>query len=142
MASPPPSRLLFLSDLALLAPGEKVRFLGCVEEYQVSTGTLVLQHHYPSSSAIPTARVNIDHVLETLKSTEVLQVGAWVNVIGYVTAGEGEPPARSSRKAGDAPRQSHVQAIVLWSAGSLNLDEYEKAVEQRKALETNSAPLG
>ncbi|KAF2488974.1 hypothetical protein BU16DRAFT_532018 [Lophium mytilinum] len=137
MASPPPSQLLFLSDLFPLAPGAKVRFLGCVQEYTVSTGTLLLTHNHPPSSPTPatTARVNIDHVLETLKSTEVLQVGAWVNVIGYITA-------RPSRSAGDALRESHVQAIVLWSAGSLNLEEYERAVEQRKALESGSGALG
>jgi hypothetical protein len=112
-----------------------------VEEYQTPSGTLVLKHNYPPSSASSTiTHVNIDHVLETVKSTDI-QVGSWVNIIGYVTAGEKiakQPTARQSLKAKDPPRQPHVQAIVLWSAGSVNLDAYEKAVEQRKLLDSTS----
>jgi len=91
--------------------------LGSVEQYVVSTATLRLKHNYPSSSATKIANVNIEHVLESIRRTEV-DVGSWINVIGYVE--------RRNEKG------IFVQAIAVWSAGNVNLDAYQKAVEARK----------
>lgn len=130
-----------------------------VQEYDVPSATLVLKHRYPVSAddrnrtapagVAVTARVNIEHVLESLKS-EDLQVGAWVNVVGYVqrerrsrsrrrgTAGT----ATACREGGGMRRGSKVQAVMLWSAGAVKLDAYERAVELRKQSETESRGLG
>jgi hypothetical protein len=64
--------------------------------------------------------VNIDHVLQVIKHTE-MEVGAWINVIGYVE--------RRKEKG------IFVQAIVVWSAGNVDLDAYEKAAVARKRAE-------
>ncbi|OCL04668.1 hypothetical protein AOQ84DRAFT_380362 [Glonium stellatum] len=143
MSGPLPSRLVLLSDLPGLNPGEKVRFLGCVEEYIASSATLVLKHQYPSSAPPTIALANIDHVREVVKSTE-LDVGAWVNVIGYVTSEPVEAPRgalqpkRGLKRRPDVARQVQVQALVLWSAGPVKLDAYERALEQRKYTELQS----
>lgn len=65
-----------------------------------------------------------------------MEVGAWVNVIGYVeevakSAGlkmKGER-REDSRVEGD--RKVKVKAVLLWGAGGVKLGEYEKALEAR-----------
>ena len=88
-----------------------------VDEYVVATATLHLKHAYPASDPPKVAHVNIDHVLQVIKHTE-MEVGAWINVIGYVE--------RRKEKG------IFVQAIVVWSAGNVDLDAYEKAAVARK----------
>lgn len=63
---------------------------------------------------------------------EQTAVGNWVNVIGYVKSKSRRRPSASTA-AGDARARAHVsvvhvQAITLWSAGSLDVQRYEKAV--------------
>jgi hypothetical protein len=91
-----------------------------VDEYVVRTATLRLKHAYPTSDAPKVAHVNIDHVLQVIKHTE-MEVGAWINVIGYVE--------RRKEKG------IFVQAIVVWGAGNVDLDAYEKAAVARKKAE-------
>lgn len=95
---------------------------GSVDEYVVHTATLRLRHNYPAAfsaaRSAAVANVNVVHVLERIKSHE-LDVGTWVNVIGYVE--------RRTEKG------VFVQAIAVWGAGNLDLSVYEKAVEARKA---------
>ncbi|EKG12046.1 hypothetical protein MPH_10828 [Macrophomina phaseolina MS6] len=134
MYGPQPSRLVFLSDLKRMSVGSKARFLGCVDDYDVSTATLTLKHAYPTNSSV-VARVNIEHVLETVQRTD-LDVGAWVNVIAYVSAPPNNSEAGVKRaRAHSATDNVHAQAIVLWSAGDIKLDAYQKAVEARKAAD-------
>jgi hypothetical protein len=47
-----------------------------------------------------------------------MDVGAWVNVIGYVE--------RRKEKG------VFVQAIAVWNAGDVDLEAYQRAVEQKK----------
>lgn len=68
-----------------------------------------------------TAVVNLELLGETIKTTDT-QIGEWVNVIG--TVGE------KSKSNG-----VRIKAVMLWSAGGIKLEEYEKAVEGRKAGE-------
>lgn len=95
-----------------------------------------LEHRYPAATPnAPTACVDLNLLLSSLKSTDT-QVGAWVNVMGYVT----EPAALDlkERKAKvDVPkgREVFVQAIMLWSAGSINLGEYERVLKERQEVE-------
>ncbi|KAF1937118.1 hypothetical protein EJ02DRAFT_357590 [Clathrospora elynae] len=116
MSGPVPSNLVLLSGLAKCAPGTKVRFLGCVDEYMVKTATLRLKHDYPVSSQPTVAHVDIEHVLERIKSHE-MDVGTWLNVIGYVERGK--------------PRRVFVQAVAVWDAGNVDLAAYEAAAEKR-----------
>lgn len=101
-----------------------------VQHYDSTSGTLLLTHSYPEPPARQVvARVNVDHVLETTRSVE-LQTGAWINVIGYVS--ERDEGAGKSREDGLRAAQVGVQALLLWSAGTLKLDDYEKALLARK----------
>ncbi|CAK7565312.1 MAG: hypothetical protein SEPTF4163_003226 [Sporothrix epigloea] len=125
MAAIPASRLCFLSDLKT-RKSQKVRFLGCVTEYDMAAGILTMQHQFhgkPTAHRIDVrARVRIDLVLERL-TAEHISVGAWVNVMGYVT---------DVLDTGDV----HVQAVLLWSTGPLDLQEYERQLSSM--IESNS----
>jgi hypothetical protein len=63
----------------------------------------------------------------TLKSDET-QIGEWVNVIGYIQA----PRQKLGEHSNAIQLRTDIQAIVLWSAGPLKLDGYEKSLEQQK----------
>ena len=149
---PLPTRLVFLSDLPTQTHGNKVRFLGCVTRYTLSTGVLELQHAYHPPPKIPTiAFVDVNVILEGLKREDT-QVGAWINVVGYVEEvvregkrgqGQGQvqekmgPGARNGERVTEGPRvvRVRVQAIVLWNAGGVKIGEYERILENRLKLE-------
>lgn len=90
--------------------------------YDASTGTLTVHHAYPPPPhTCAVALVDVNVLLSTLKSTDT-QVGEWINVIGYIQESE----AKLEQKG------VQVQAIMLWSAGSIKVVDYEKAVKERK----------
>ncbi|KAF1849056.1 uncharacterized protein K460DRAFT_84567 [Cucurbitaria berberidis CBS 394.84] len=117
MSGPIASNLVLLADLEDCKPGTKVRFLGCVHEYIVKTATLRLKHNHPASTPPTIANVDVEHNLERIKRHE-LDVGAWINVIGYV----------ERRK----DKGIFVQAVAVWDAGNIDLIAYENAVAKRK----------
>lgn len=133
---PLPSTLTFLSSLPNVSMGSKVRFLGCVTHYALSPGTLTLQHAYPSTSKVNVAAlVDVTLLLERLRR-EDMEVGAWVNVIGYVeevakSAGRNTKGGWKEDSRGEGDRKVKVKAILLWGAGGVKLGEYEKALEAR-----------
>ena len=75
-----------------------------------------------------TAEVNLDHVLDTVARSD-LETGAWINVIGYVNAGF----VRRQTVAGITVKENivPVQAVMLWNAGAINVQEYERALMAR-----------
>ena len=111
-----------------------------------------LQHAYPPPPHTPTvALVDVNVVLESLKR-EDMQVGAWVNVMGY--AGEVLREGKRGRGQGNGQRKTllakkkedgvpegpravrvRVQAIMLWSAGAIKVGEYEGTLEERSKME-------
>ncbi|KAL8756875.1 MAG: hypothetical protein Q9199_002634 [Rusavskia elegans] len=140
---PLPTRLILLSNLPSCSHGEKVRFLGCVSQYDPTTGTLCLDHASPASSAnaAVTAAVDVNLVLETLKCTDT-QVGEWVNVMGYVQGVEVEKGGKKTKavrhgggKEASEGKVVKLQAVMLWSAGAVKVWEYEKALGMRKKAE-------
>lgn len=86
-------------------------------------------------------RVNITNFLESAER-ELLEVGTWINVIGYLRQSKmtGKVTSTNSKHAsrGDA-KQRHVlvEASALWSAGAVQLDEYNASV---LALQSLSEP--
>ncbi|KAF2420325.1 hypothetical protein EJ08DRAFT_598410 [Tothia fuscella] len=124
MAGSIPSILVFLHDIPNLKLGDKVRFLGCVESYDSRSASLFLKHPTTISpvSANLIAKVNLDIVLNDIKGSAI-QDGNWVNIVGYVM------DCKVSKCV-------HVQAIMLWEAKGLNLEEYEKIVTERISLKT------
>jgi hypothetical protein len=146
--TPEASQLMLLSQLSSAAPGTKVRILGwfvyfstclfpssfpdlhvqSVDIYDSMSATLHLKDRFASTTAKSTsgsASVNVAYVLDGL-NFELTQVGAWVNVVGYV---------RNSADERSHPGQMSclVDAVVIWSAGAIKLDEYEAAVRDLQA---------
>ena len=94
-----------------------------VDRYDTKTATLTLAHNYPPNTPTSLARVNIDQVLKTIASTD-LEVGAWLNVVGYV----------SNRETEQTRDMRRLQAIMLWNAGpGFQVEQYEAALERRRA---------
>lgn len=77
-----------------------------------------------------------------MKSTDT-QVGEWVNVTGYVE--EGNRGLRRKEERGRGERGNvgavRVQGVMLWSAGSVNLGEYETVVSWRMKTEIENRPF-
>ncbi len=100
-------------------------------KYSVKTGIAILEHAFPPPPHInPTAVVDVTLLLSTMKSTD-LQVGHWVNIIGYLEA----RPSWWRQEIGGETVGAKVQAIMLWSAGGVKLGEYEKALAERQTME-------
>lgn len=89
-----------------------------VDEYLVKTATLRLTHNHPVSASPVVANLDIEHVLERAKQRDV-DVGTWLNVIGYV----------QQRKE----KGVFVQAVAMWDAGNIDLEVYAKALQARKS---------
>ncbi|KAL3477884.1 CST complex subunit Ten1 [Aspergillus californicus] len=114
MNGPLPSRRVFLSDIPSLMADAKVRFLGCVKTYRISTGHLVLEHNYPRvrkthqkpKQEPASISVDINVLLDTV-TWEELCVGAWINVVGYV-------------------RRTPAVVASVFPAGAVDPDEYER----------------
>ena len=71
--------------------------------------------------------MDVNLLVSTLKGPDT-QVGAWVNVMGYVQESRGG----KGQWTGMGPVK--VQAVMLWSAGGVKLGAYENAVEMRKNI--------
>ncbi|KAB8271261.1 CST complex subunit Ten1 [Aspergillus minisclerotigenes] len=113
MNGPPPSTRAFLSSVPSLPAGLKVRFLGCVKTYNITTGHLILEHNYPRCKPTqepPSIPVDVNAVLGTVTADE-LRVGAWVNVLGYVRREESSV---------------YVEAVMVFRAGAIAVGEYER----------------
>lgn len=115
-------------------------------QYDVKRGVLALQHACPPPPHRATvALVDVTLLLETLAGTDT-QVGEWVNVIGYVAApGDKGSRAGGAKGGGETGRgrrddaegrgySVRVQAIMLWSAGSVKIEEYERALAERQRV--------
>lgn len=124
--APVASRWIFLSQLKDQELTSKVRFLGCVLDYNESTGRILVEHDLctglekcrPSRAA-----VEMKLVLETANAS-CFQKGAWVNVIGYVQS-KGALNVETSSSSADIPS---IQAILVWNAGAVQLDKYEDII--------------
>lgn len=134
---PLPSKLVLLSSLHVQDKGTKVRFLGCVARYDVMRGVLELRHPSPTSTSDVVVLVDVNVILETL-SAENLEVGAWVNVVGYVGSVErhGGRGAFRPRKYAREDFEAVVfvvkaDAVMLWGTKCLRIDEYTEAVQGR-----------
>lgn len=134
-------RLLLFDQIQLQEPGAKIRVLACVHEYLIDSATLVLKGEYTTASSHePTAFARIDNVLESIKG-EVLQVGAWVNIVGYVRPNTQVPPASKKReRSSKALKVPTVEVLMIWSAGSINLMKYRSAILSTQSTSMRAAP--
>lgn len=100
-----------------------------VDAYDGELAILRLRDRFPATSATSgAANVNVNNLLDVL-NVETTQVGAWVNVIGYMRQG-------TESQSMSKPRASIVDAVLIWSAGAVKLVEYEAAV---RALQVTAA---
>lgn len=90
-----------------------------VQHYSTATARLTLTHDFPAGTGAA-ALVDVTLVLENL-TEEHTRVGEWLNVIGYVSA-----PGPPSRRPDD--HAVPVQALLVWSAGLLDLQRYERSL--------------
>jgi hypothetical protein len=79
--------------------------------------------------------VDVNLVLESLGSDQT-RIGEWVNVIGYITD---IPPLADGKEPNQRRPTVRAQAIVLWSAGPVDVRRYETSV---KALQPERATGG
>lgn len=131
---PEPTRLVLLHQIHAQDPGTKIRVLGCVHEYKIDSGTLVLKGEYGASTSYKsTVFAGIHNVLESVES-DLLQVGAWVNIVGYVRAPT-QITASSSRRRKSSKMISipAVEVLMIWSAGAIELTGYQSAVRSFQA---------
>lgn len=92
--------------------------------YDEQKGHLLVEHAYPSTgSPIPTAHIDVNVVLETTKPS-TLQDGTWINVMGYLR----RVASRDSMNHKNLPPPL-VQAVLIWNAGGIDVEEYEKAMQ-------------
>lgn len=127
-------------------------------DYAAPAGRLTLGHRCPRD-AEATVAVDVGLVLEGM-GHEMTRVGAWLNVLGYVTeaAAEREQPgdettargmtgsttrssSRRSRKGKGKGKGSGrlrapdacVQALLVWPTGPLDVGRYEKILAEEAA---------
>ncbi|KAI9753363.1 MAG: hypothetical protein M4579_005188 [Chaenotheca gracillima] len=137
---PVPTRLVLLPDLPAIAVGEKVRFLGwlvirshrrgrgSVADYSTSRASLDVGY----GAATTKVSVDVGLLLSTLDRTN-MEVGAWINIIGYIcVVPEVTTQSKKTRPAGETV---YVQAIMIWSAGAIDVGEYERVLRQRESVE-------
>lgn len=81
--------------------------------------------------------MDIRLLLEKL-TVEQTSIGQWVNIIGYIASPPPEPLRNHSKRKVEVPTV-HVQALVLWSAGALDLGQYEKCLANLTAATNREA---
>lgn len=99
--------------------------------YDVKRGRLGVEHKRRSPSTKPTTNddddddhsttvlVDVYHVLDAIKADD-LEVGAWLNVFGYVRP---ETPQANLQE-----RKVYVEATMVVNAGAIRIGEYEQTV--------------
>ncbi|KIX07626.1 uncharacterized protein Z518_02279 [Rhinocladiella mackenziei CBS 650.93] len=132
--APVPSKLVFLYELASLPPATKVRFVGCVLQYDVLNGQLLLEHAYPKNAhPVPRVSVDVSLVLESTASS-ALRHGCWINVIGY-TQNSGVHARKRKDSLHRRDEVVSLQAILIWDAGSLRIRDYENTLEEQRLVQ-------
>ncbi|EXJ85840.1 hypothetical protein A1O1_06209 [Capronia coronata CBS 617.96] len=128
---PTPSRFVFLSEIPSLPAATKVRFLGCVVDYDSLSGRLLLEHAFPKAAQPgPHALIDVNLILESTPSS-VLERGRWVNVIGYVQNAHQGGRKRKATQLHNKDLPVFVQAILMWDAGPLRIADYEATLEEQ-----------
>lgn len=86
----------------------------------------MLRSAYPAvNTSVPCALVNVENILE-LVDHRLLEIGAWVNVVGYIEKHQESKPLKPDQ----ASPSVMVRATLLWSAGAIRMDRYEAAVRE------------
>ncbi|KAL1840045.1 hypothetical protein VTJ49DRAFT_916 [Mycothermus thermophilus] len=101
----------------------------------LASGVLTLEHRVSGQARPVRALVDVNLILESL-GWQQTRAGEWVNVIGYITDPPGEPHGNGPAYGG---LTVHAQAILLWSAGPVDPQQYEASV--RALAETSHSSV-
>ena len=71
-------------------------------------------------------------VLETAKR-DVAQDGVWLNVIGYVRT-DSTAATRPQNEVPEGGPLPMVQAVLIWSAGAIDVKSYEETLQQQSEI--------
>ncbi|KAI6791847.1 hypothetical protein KC363_g6270 [Hortaea werneckii] len=143
MAEPRPSRLAKLDQLQDMDLGTKIRFLGCVHSYDGQGACLTLHDRYPATANhTPTAVVSVGNLLESLNH-ELIAVGSWINVIGYLRPlPEFLVRSADGKNSRGTKRISHpvvfVESSMIWSAGNVRTEKYDAALTELQLAGTST----
>jgi hypothetical protein len=74
--------------------------------------------------------VDINLLLETVKAID-LQVGAWLNVLGYVR----NRPFPAVETSPFERKSIYVEAVMIWTAGAIRIGEYERVLRDCKEVD-------
>lgn len=99
-----------------------------VTSYSTASAELTLCHNFPKTSEVQAA-VDVRLILEKLK-TDHISIGQWVNAVGYIAISPAAK-ATTSRELKAGASIVHIQALMLWSAGPLDITRYEACLVDR-----------
>ena len=109
-----------------------------VFEYETAKGRLYVEHAYPRDT-VPTPRacIDVNLVLETV-SSQLLQNGNWINIIGYV---QGGPEIRGKSKktrpgTWHAYSEPEVQGVLIWDASNIRVEDYQITLEEQRRVQS------
>lgn len=121
-----------------------------MRQYDISVGHLILEHNYPRNGAeLSVVSVDVNAIIEDL-TAEVLRVGSWVNVLGYVRDSASPAVSFSSSQLdsqqsdGDVnstmpvkvpSRPVYIDAVMVFPAGAIALGEYERILRHSQDVE-------
>lgn len=91
-----------------------------------------MSHDFPPGHAVE-AVVDVRLVLEKL-SGRLTADGAWINIIGYLAKVNGQLPI-SGVPTDPSKLRVDIEAILVWSAGSLDIAKYEESLTHTKTID-------
>lgn len=90
---------------------------------------LTLKDRFSTSGKTVAALVGISNITSTLDIT-LTQVGAWINVVGYLKGSSTNTNTPPPPVKGQSPATSvDLDAVMIWSAGAVKLEDYEAGVK-------------
>ncbi|KIW28665.1 uncharacterized protein PV07_08308 [Cladophialophora immunda] len=133
-SAPAPSKLVFIHEVASLPAASKVRLLGCIVRYDATKGQILLEHAYPrNASSTPRIWVDVNLVLENVKPA-LLDPGTWINAIGYTRAPTLQTEKRSGKTLQDVHDPVFMQAVLIWDAIAVRIEDYEDTLEDQRRV--------
>lgn len=108
--------------------------LDSVVQYDSTTGRLLLEHAFPETvHSKHQVWVDVNLVLETIDAQALCQ-GAWLNVIGYTRNTSRQIESKTALEQ-DSGHGMALQAILVWSAGALRVNEYTSILEDQRLVQ-------
>jgi hypothetical protein len=110
-----------------------------IHAYDAKEARIVVQEKFPTTThGHATAIVTIENILENVNH-ELLQVGSWVNIVGYVRDESNvkkrfEKSPNGFDKSKVTGCSANVDATMIWSGGAIKLDQYRRATREYQNL--------